>query len=98
LKLNRWELLAASQALSIYVLIRLDEGETEDNNFDFLMCSAVTVYFFSVWVMDQLSLQNAGHIHQIQILRDRDDVHPPRHRAVRLESRAGRLQSADELE
>ena len=31
------------QALNIYVLIRLDEGETDYNNFDTLLLSAVTV-------------------------------------------------------
>lgn len=41
---NRSELLAALQALSIYVLIRMDEGETEHNNLDFLLLSAVTVH------------------------------------------------------
>ncbi|KAA8619664.1 hypothetical protein PtrSN002B_001259 [Pyrenophora tritici-repentis] len=39
--LNKWELLGAMQALSIYVLIRLDEGETEHNNFDYLLERAV---------------------------------------------------------
>lgn len=42
-ELNRWELLGAMQALSVYILIRLDEGETEDNNLDFLFLAAVTV-------------------------------------------------------
>lgn len=42
-KLNRWELLGAMQALSVYILIRLDEGETEENNLDFLFLAAVTV-------------------------------------------------------
>lgn len=31
------------QALSIYLIIRLDEGETDDNNFDFLLIATVTV-------------------------------------------------------
>ena len=31
------------QALSIYILIRLDEGETDHNNFDSLLVTAVTV-------------------------------------------------------
>ncbi|KAK4156571.1 hypothetical protein C8A00DRAFT_12487, partial [Chaetomidium leptoderma] len=35
------ELLAALQALSVYVIIRLDEGQTDHNNFDFLMVAAV---------------------------------------------------------
>ncbi|KAI2615383.1 hypothetical protein GGR54DRAFT_613228 [Hypoxylon sp. NC1633] len=43
LKFNEWELLAAMQALSIYVLTRLDEGETENNDFDFLLVKAVIV-------------------------------------------------------
>ncbi|KAI3331452.1 hypothetical protein HD806DRAFT_518473 [Xylariaceae sp. AK1471] len=40
-KLNKWELLAAMQALSIYILIRLDEGEKDYNNFDFLLVKTV---------------------------------------------------------
>lgn len=43
LKLTKWELLAAMQALSIYVLIRIGEGETDHNNFDVLLVKAVTV-------------------------------------------------------
>lgn len=31
------------QALSIYILIRLDEGETEQNNLDSLLLATVTV-------------------------------------------------------
>ncbi|KAI9708235.1 MAG: hypothetical protein M1820_004189 [Bogoriella megaspora] len=42
-KLNKWELLAALQALSIYILIRLDEGETDHNNLDSLLISTVIV-------------------------------------------------------
>ena len=42
-KFNKWGLLAAMQALSIYILIRLDEGETDHNNFDFLLTATVTV-------------------------------------------------------
>jgi hypothetical protein len=41
--LSKWELLGAMQALSIYVLIRLDEGETEHNNLDYLLERAVIV-------------------------------------------------------
>lgn len=33
------------QALSIYVLTRLSEGETENNDFDFLLVKAVIVSF-----------------------------------------------------
>ncbi|KAI1182205.1 hypothetical protein F5B17DRAFT_421508 [Nemania serpens] len=40
-RLRKWELLAAMQALSIYILIRLDEGETDYNNFDSLLVKTV---------------------------------------------------------
>lgn len=43
LKLNKWELLAGMQALFIYIIIRLDEGETEQNNLDSLLLATVTV-------------------------------------------------------
>ncbi|RDL37909.1 uncharacterized protein BP5553_05342 [Venustampulla echinocandica] len=43
LKLNKWELIAAMLALSVYVLIRLDEGETDHNNLDSLLVATVTV-------------------------------------------------------
>ncbi|KAH8200684.1 hypothetical protein TruAng_005148 [Truncatella angustata] len=36
------ELLAAMQALSIYIIMRLDQGETDNNNVDFLMTATVT--------------------------------------------------------
>ncbi|KAI1173026.1 hypothetical protein F4777DRAFT_477916 [Nemania sp. FL0916] len=42
-KSHKWELLAAMQALSIYILIRLDEGETNYNNSDALLVRAVIV-------------------------------------------------------
>jgi hypothetical protein len=42
-RLNKWELLAAIQALSIYLLIRLDEGQTEHNNYDMLLIRTITV-------------------------------------------------------
>ncbi|KAI1811459.1 hypothetical protein GGS20DRAFT_104326 [Poronia punctata] len=42
-KLDKWELLAAMQALSIYILIRLDEGEKDYNNLDFLMVKTVII-------------------------------------------------------
>ncbi|KAK4865397.1 hypothetical protein LT330_009508 [Penicillium expansum] len=41
--LSKWELLAAMQALAIYIIIRLDDGETEYNGFDTLLIAAVTV-------------------------------------------------------
>lgn len=40
---SKMELLGAMQALSIYVLIRLDEGETEHNNLDHLLERAFIV-------------------------------------------------------
>ncbi|KAL7926098.1 hypothetical protein ACQKWADRAFT_174407 [Trichoderma austrokoningii] len=43
IKLNKYELLTAMQALLIYVLIRLDEGATDYNNFDSSLLKAVTV-------------------------------------------------------
>ncbi|TVY26631.1 hypothetical protein LHYA1_G004076, partial [Lachnellula hyalina] len=42
-KLGDWALVAAMQALSIYILIRLHEGETDHNNLDFLLVTTVTV-------------------------------------------------------
>ncbi|KAH8668968.1 hypothetical protein BX600DRAFT_435480 [Xylariales sp. PMI_506] len=42
-KRSRWELLAAMHAVSIYMLIRLGEGETDSNNFDFLLIKTVIV-------------------------------------------------------
>lgn len=47
-KLNAWELLASMQALSIYLLVRLQEGETEYNNFDYLMLTTVIVGKLSI--------------------------------------------------
>lgn len=41
--LNKWKLLTAMQALSIYIIIRLDEGEKELNHLDALLLAAVTV-------------------------------------------------------
>lgn len=41
--MDKWGLLAALQALSIYILIRLDEGETEHNNLDSLLLITVVV-------------------------------------------------------
>ncbi|KAJ5316801.1 hypothetical protein N7508_001309 [Penicillium antarcticum] len=42
-KLSSWGLLAAMQSVSIYVLFRLDEGETEHNDFDSFLLATVTV-------------------------------------------------------
>ncbi|KAF2792202.1 hypothetical protein K505DRAFT_247236 [Melanomma pulvis-pyrius CBS 109.77] len=41
--LNKWELLGAIQALSIYILLRLNEGQTDHNNYDSLLLTAVGV-------------------------------------------------------
>ncbi|KAE8550234.1 hypothetical protein EYB25_006455 [Talaromyces marneffei] len=43
LRMNKWEILAAMQALAIYTIMRLDEGETEYNNFDSLIVKTVIV-------------------------------------------------------
>ncbi|KAJ5882572.1 uncharacterized protein N7529_001244 [Penicillium soppii] len=43
LVLSKWELLAAMQALAIYIIVRFDEGETEYNGFDSLLIATVTV-------------------------------------------------------
>ncbi|KAI4854287.1 hypothetical protein E4T44_00282 [Aureobasidium sp. EXF-8845] len=40
-KMDTWALLSAMQALSVYLLVRLREGETEHNNYDSLMLTTV---------------------------------------------------------
>lgn len=40
---SKWELLAAMQALAIYIITRLNEGETEHNGLDSLLIASVTV-------------------------------------------------------
>ena len=40
---NKWKLLAAMQSITIYLLIRLDEGEREYNNVDSLLVSTIAV-------------------------------------------------------
>ncbi|KAI1625198.1 hypothetical protein EDD37DRAFT_379989 [Exophiala viscosa] len=42
-RIEKWGLLAAMQALSIYILIRVDEGQTDDNDFDFLLITTVVI-------------------------------------------------------
>ncbi|KAL4741335.1 hypothetical protein BDV11DRAFT_213327 [Aspergillus similis] len=42
-QLSRWDLLGAMQALCIYILVRLGEGETNENNMDFLLLAGVTL-------------------------------------------------------
>lgn len=42
------------QALAIYIIMRLDEGETEYNNFDLLLCKTVIVSrlnYRNVWAL-----------------------------------------------
>ncbi|KAK3686592.1 hypothetical protein LTR37_019653 [Vermiconidia calcicola] len=41
LNLDKWQVLAAMQALLIYIVVRLDEGETDYNNFDSLLLKTV---------------------------------------------------------
>ncbi|KAH4091103.1 hypothetical protein HBH46_188330 [Parastagonospora nodorum] len=41
--LDAWELLSSMQALLAYMLLRLDEGETEHNNFDTLLLTTAWV-------------------------------------------------------
>lgn len=41
--MDKWELLTALQAFSLYILLRLEEGETTENDLDGLLLKAVTV-------------------------------------------------------
>jgi hypothetical protein len=41
------------QAVSIYILIRLDEGATEENDFDSLLLAAVSVRLTSIHLRQQ---------------------------------------------
>ena len=63
-RLNKWELFAAMQALSIYILIRLNVGETEHNDFDGLLVTAVIVaatQFNSVYTDGTSDVQSMIH-------------------------------------
>lgn len=42
-RFSNWELLAAMHALSIYILIRMGEGETDNNNFDHLLLTTMAI-------------------------------------------------------
>ncbi|KAL5378089.1 hypothetical protein DPSP01_009373 [Paraphaeosphaeria sporulosa] len=42
-RFSNWELLAAMHALSVYILIRISEGVTDDNNLDQLLLLTMTV-------------------------------------------------------
>ncbi|KAG4441699.1 hypothetical protein IFR05_002833 [Cadophora sp. M221] len=55
LHMDSLELLAGMQALCIYILIRLDEGETEHNNFDSLMVKTV------IAIATRLSVKTPAH-------------------------------------
>lgn len=46
MEMSRLELLTGMQALSIYIFVRLDEGQTEDNNFEAMLLAVVTVCFW----------------------------------------------------
>ncbi|PVI04565.1 hypothetical protein DM02DRAFT_556109, partial [Periconia macrospinosa] len=39
--LKRWEILIAMQALSVYLLVRLSEGETDENNIDLFILTTL---------------------------------------------------------
>lgn len=43
---DKWELLATAQALLVYLLVRLAEGETKHNNFDELLLGTFAVCCF----------------------------------------------------
>ncbi|KAJ5217772.1 uncharacterized protein N7469_011397 [Penicillium citrinum] len=49
---GKWEALAASQALLIYTLVRLDEGQTEFNNHDTLLLKSVSV-LWEDWLYEE---------------------------------------------
>ncbi|CAO2658162.1 Nn.00g074220.m01.CDS01 [Neocucurbitaria sp. VM-36] len=53
--LDRWELLSSMQALLIYILVRLHEGETLYNNFDVLLLS-------TVWMVSCALNQQLGNV------------------------------------
>jgi hypothetical protein len=40
---DKWNLLSTMQALTVYILVRLQEGETPDNNHDVLLLSTLFV-------------------------------------------------------
>lgn len=65
LVLFTWELLVAMQGLAIYIIIRLDDGETEYSGFDSLLIVAVTVSAVRIrrsvdWVLVILHLGGAS--------------------------------------
>jgi hypothetical protein len=40
---NKWQLLAAMQALLVYLIFKVDEGQPEYNSFDSLLVALVVV-------------------------------------------------------
>lgn len=45
--MSSWSLLAGIQALCIYIIIRVDEGETEHNNLDVNLITTISVSILS---------------------------------------------------
>lgn len=43
--MNKWELLAAMQALAVYVIVRMDEDDEDHHNVHNMLIRAVTVRF-----------------------------------------------------
>lgn len=40
---NKWQLLAAMQALLVYLIFKVDDGQPEYNSFDSLLVAAIVV-------------------------------------------------------
>ncbi|KAK3196100.1 hypothetical protein K4F52_000968 [Lecanicillium sp. MT-2017a] len=55
LQLNKWELLAAMQALAVYAIVRLEEGDKDHYNVDALLLRAVTVISIRLMAVDTTS-------------------------------------------
>ncbi|KAJ5316129.1 hypothetical protein N7476_006436 [Penicillium atrosanguineum] len=51
-ELSNWKLLAGMQAMSIYILIRLDEGETEHNDIDSLLIGTFAILALQTYQND----------------------------------------------
>jgi hypothetical protein len=61
--MNSWEALASLQALLIYTVVRVDEGETEYNNLDSLIQSSIIVSFeeFKSFVFATITRLTSSH-------------------------------------
>jgi hypothetical protein len=59
--LDKWELLSSMQALLIYMMLRVQEGENMYNNFDVLLLSAMWVRKCGFLAPIQLLTQISGH-------------------------------------